>query len=66
MRLVKPDQALGLIAEGLRAAGVTGLAVLPDAQGQIRLVGNEKLRCLARLGGQGPCRTPGSMSCAPA
>lgn len=39
IRRVGAERAVALFAEELRVAGIAGLAVLPDAQGRVRLVG---------------------------
>jgi type II secretory pathway component PulM len=40
IRPVTAEQALTVFADELRAAGITAVAVIPDAQGQIRLNGS--------------------------
>jgi hypothetical protein len=40
IRPIGAEKALTAFADGLRGAGVAGLAVLPDAQGKVRLSGN--------------------------
>lgn len=40
IRPVTAEQALTVFADELRAAGISAVAVIPDAQGQIRLNGN--------------------------
>ena len=40
IRPINAEKALTAFADGLRGAGVAGLAVLPDAQGKVRLSGN--------------------------
>lgn len=40
IRPIGADKAVVAFGEGLRGAGVAGLAVLPDGQGKIRLAGN--------------------------
>lgn len=40
IRPINAEKAVAAFADGLRGAGVAGLAVLPDAQGKVRLVGS--------------------------
>lgn len=40
IRPITAEQALTVFADELRAAGISAVAVIPDAQGQIRLNGN--------------------------
>ena len=39
VRPIGPDKSLAVIGDGLRVAGISGLGVLPDAQGRVRLSG---------------------------
>ena len=40
IRPISAEKALTAFTDGLRGAGVSGLAVLPDTQGKVRLSGN--------------------------
>jgi type II secretory pathway component PulM len=40
VRSITPEQALKVFADGLRAAGISTIAVLPEGQGQVRLSGS--------------------------
>lgn len=42
IRPISAEKAITAFADSLRSAGASGLAVLPDAQGKVRLAGNSE------------------------